>query len=116
MAVLQDMVTQVMLELEAEQNEDVEEGSDSSEDDTMQFVTAHTSMIAMSPNIASSESDTGTMIEHGENSIFEDMGTLVITEDGEDEDGTMKRESCCCVHCRPCACYMLRSLHHCRLY
>jgi serine/threonine kinase 3 len=88
--ILQDMVTQVMTELEAEQNEEGEEGSDSSEDGTMQFVTAHTSMIAMSPNIASSESDTGTMIEHGENCMFEDMGTLVITEDGE-EEGTMKR-------------------------
>ena len=90
MGILQDMVTQVMTELEAEQNEEGEEGSDSSEDGTMQFVTAHTSMIAMSPNIASSESDTGTMIEHGENCMFEDMGTLVITEDGE-EEGTMKR-------------------------
>ena len=88
-------MTQVMAELEAEQNEDGEDGSDSSEDDTMQFVTAHTSMIAMSPNIASSESDTGTMIEHSENCIFEDMGTLVITEDGEDE-GTMKRQSHVC--------------------
>lgn len=96
MSILQEMVVEVMTELEAEANDEEEDISGgSSEDDTMQFVTAHTNLAALSPNIASSESDTGTMVEHGDNTMVDDMGmgmgTLVITEDGED-DGTMKRE------------------------
>ena len=94
MSILQEMVVEVMTELEAEANdEDDDISGGSSEDDTMQFVTAHTNLAALSPNIASSESDTGTMVEHGDNTMVDDMGmgTLVITEDGED-DGTMKRE------------------------
>ena len=94
MSILQEMVAEVMTELEAEANdEDDDISGGSSEDDTMQFVTAHTNLAALSPNIASSESDTGTMVEHGDNTMVDDMGmgTLVITEDGED-DGTMKRE------------------------
>ena len=94
MSILQEMVVEVMTELEAEANDEEDDISGgSSEDDTMQFVTAHTNLAALSPNIASSESDTGTMVEHGDNTMVDDMGmgTLVITEDGED-DGTMKRE------------------------
>ena len=111
MSILQEMVVEVMTELEAEANDEEEDISGgSSEDDTMQFVTAHTNLAALSPNIASSESDTGTMVEHGDNTMVDDMGmgTLVITEDGED-DGTMKREkgrgcssltSSCIAYCR----------------
>ena len=80
------------LELKAnDEDDDISGGS--SEDDTMQFVTARTNLAALSLKTASSESDTGTMVEHGYHTMVDDMGmgTMVITEDSE-VDGTMKRK------------------------
>ena len=70
---------EVMAELEEETSK---EGEDSSEDE---FYTAHTNLAALLPYITSSESDTGTTVEHGDNKMVDDMGTLVIVEDGDDE-------------------------------
>ena len=99
-AILKELVVTVMEDLEKAGDDEGDDGSDeeSSEDDTMQFVTAHTSIQAMSPNITSSGSDTGTMIEHGDNTMVEDMGmgTLVIQDD---DDDTMKSEYLCHVTC-----------------
>ena len=72
---------EVMAELEEETSE---EGENSSEDE---FYTAHTNLAALLPYITSSESDTGTTVEHGDDEMVDDMrmGTPVITEDGEDK-------------------------------
>lgn len=72
-------VKEVMTEVEEETSK---EGEDSSEDE---FYTAHTSLAALLPYITSSESDTGTTVEHGDNKMVDDMGTLVIVEVGDDE-------------------------------